>query len=159
MHDHPVDILTDKDTWESRQKHASFFQNQLGSWQQSAIASLSLTTNIIVIGFFMTRLLGHSNLNIFHCIIAVVFAWLMLMITLAIRFMQSALRIEREYHDEHRKFFPGTSRYRLESYLLPTSRSERWPFKSKKEDAAANTTNASRKACCSNANAEGRSIA
>ncbi len=110
---HPPDC-----NWEKRQKHASFFQNQIGFVQQAALAEIAALMILLTVIFMLSKL---SVITPNQDIIVVIFGIISLFIVsilIAKGFIRSAYRIRDTYLSEHDILFPGSTPYSLESYLL-----------------------------------------
>lgn len=104
--------------WEQRQKHASFFQTQLGSAQQAAIGSQTSATLLLTMGLALSKFSGVGPGQDWSVVFVSALGWLVLGGLLTSGFSKSACRIRNTYLAEHAQLFPDALPYRLESYLL-----------------------------------------
>jgi len=108
--------------WELRQKHAAFFQTQIGSVQQAAIASQTMSALLVSLGLAMSKFSGVAPSQDWTLLSLAVLGWLLLTLLLTSGFSVSATRIEKTYLEEHERLFAGQTPYRLESFLLGVAR-------------------------------------
>jgi len=116
--------------WEARQKHAAFFQTQIGSAQQAAIASHTTSALLITLGLAVTKFAEVTPSQSWTLLFVATFFWLILTLVLTGGFSASAVRINKAYREEHDRLFPGQQPYRLESYLLGVAQNIPWLVKS-----------------------------
>lgn len=105
-------------SWEQQQKNAAFFQSQLTAVQQASLAFNTAATIIITLSVAMMKLSGFVGGGEFLPIILGVVGWGILTFVLTLSYRRSAKRVRAAYEREHKRLFPGTPPYRLESYLL-----------------------------------------
>ncbi len=104
--------------WEQRQKHASFFQTQIGSVQQAALAATAFSTILLTATFAFKDFSDLSPDEYWIIVIFGVFLWFLSGGLTVYSFGRSARRIRNTYLSEHAMLFPGSTPYSLESYLL-----------------------------------------
>lgn len=106
------------ENWESRQKHATFFQGMIAPVQQGAISAMTTSAIIVSIGGATAKFSGVAQSQDWLILFATVIAWILSAGLLVGSFSRSAVRIERRYLQEHAALFPGALPYRLETFLL-----------------------------------------
>lgn len=105
-------------SWEQRQKHAAFYQTQVSSIQQAALAFNTTGTLVITLAVAMSKMSGVTEGSDWAAVFIGVVGWLALTVLLTHGHSGSAERVREAYLLEHAQLFPGTEPYRLESYLL-----------------------------------------